>query len=82
MVPGFLRDSTMTDLLQHAFEKAGELTPSEQNALASWLLAEMESEKRWDELFSCSTEQLGKMADEALAEHRAGRTEPLDPDKI
>ena len=61
----------MTDLLQQAFEKAKRLSPGEQDALGSLLLAELESENRWDELFRASTDQLGKLADEALAEHRA-----------
>jgi hypothetical protein len=77
-----LWNEKMTGLLQQAFEKAGQLSPDEQNALASLLLAELESENRWDELFRASGDQLEKLADEALAEHRAGKTEPLDPDKL
>jgi hypothetical protein len=38
------------------------------------------SERRWDDSFAASTDVLAQLADEALAEHRAGRTEPLDPD--
>lgn len=58
----------MTDLLQQVFDRMSELPTTEQNALASWLLEELESEKRWDRLFSTSSDALGKMADEALAE--------------
>ena len=72
----------MTGLLQQAFEKAEQLSPDQQNALASLLLAELESENRWNEIFGASTDELGKLADEAIAEHRAGKTEPLDPDKL
>jgi hypothetical protein len=28
------------------------------------------------------TDVLARLADEAVAEHRAGRTEPLDPDAL
>jgi hypothetical protein len=40
------------------------------------------SERRWDDLFARSPELLEKLADEALAEHRARLTEELDPDKL
>jgi hypothetical protein len=40
------------------------------------------SERRWDDLFARSPELLEKLADEAIAEHQAGLTEELDPDKL
>ena len=43
---------------------------------------ELASERRWEELFSGSHDLLAELADHALAEHRAGRTEKLDPDKL
>ena len=46
------------------------------------MLAEFESEKRWDKLFADSQEVLSKLAAEALAEHRRGQTQDLDPDQI
>ena len=46
------------------------------------MLAELESERRWDELFGRSHDLLERMAAEALAEHRAGLTVELDPDKL
>ena len=39
---------------------------------------EAASERRWDELLDRSTDTLAKLAKEALAEDRAGRTRPLD----
>ncbi len=72
----------MTDLLQKAFEKATELSADQQNALANWLLTELESERHWDALFQNSGDLLEKLAEEALAEHRAGKTKPLDPDRL
>ena len=68
----------MTNLLQQAFDKASRLSQSEQDALATWLLGELESEKKWDELFAKSEDLLEKLGEEALAEHRAGKTKPLD----
>ena len=46
------------------------------------LLAEIESERRWDDLLSRPSAVLERMADEALREHAAGLTTPLDPDKL
>jgi hypothetical protein len=71
----------MTELLQRAFNEASKLPDQEQDAVASWLLAEIESERRWDEAFSSSQQLLSELAEEALAEHRAGQTQDLDPDK-
>jgi hypothetical protein len=58
----------MTDILQRAFEKASELPEHEQNAFGALFLAELESERRWDELFARSLELLEKLAAEAISE--------------
>jgi len=42
--------------------------------------ATQESERRWDELFARSPEVLERLAAEAMAEHDAGLTLPLDPE--
>ena len=42
----------MTELLQQAFSKASELPDSQQDEFARFLLAELDSERRWDEMFS------------------------------
>ncbi|MEA2693103.1 MAG: hypothetical protein QOJ16_2490 [Acidobacteriota bacterium] len=72
----------MTRRLNQAFAEAAQLPEPEQDALADWLLAELESERRWDEAFSKSTDALDRLAEEALAEHRAGRTQDLDPENL
>jgi hypothetical protein len=64
---------------EKAFAEAAKLPPEEQDALAQRIRAELESEHRWDEAFASSLDTLSKLVDGALAEHRAGRTEPLDP---
>jgi hypothetical protein len=68
----------MTHLLEKAVAKVSALPDSEQDALASVLLNELESEQRWDQLFASSQDLLGLMAREALEEYRAGETAPLD----
>jgi len=72
----------MTKFLEKAFDEAAKLPDEEQDALAQAVLAELASERRWDELFAGSTDMLSELAEEALAEHRAGRTKPLDPDRL
>ena len=68
----------MTDLLKKAFDAVSALSPERQNALAKLILAEIEDEKRWDEAFAGSQDKLAAMAKEAIAEHKAGRTRPMD----
>lgn len=68
----------MTDLLKKAFDAVSALPPERQNALAKLILAEIEDEKRWDEAFAGSQDKLAAMANEAIAEHKAGRTRPMD----
>ncbi len=67
----------MTKLLEMAFEAAAKLPPEQQDALAAALLRELESEQRWNELFSASADVLASLAEEALKEDRAGYTKPL-----
>ena len=68
----------MTKLLEKAFEKASALPAQEQDAIADWLLAELESQGRWAKLFSGSQDALHNLATEALDEHRRGETRDLD----
>jgi hypothetical protein len=72
----------MSEILQKAFDKASQLSPDEQDAFGKWMLEELDSEERWQELFARSQGLLERLADEALAEHRARKTLPLDPDAI
>ena len=72
----------MTRLLEQALAKIRTLPDAEQDAIAQIVLDEIESERRWDELFAKSPQKLGKLADKAWAEHEAGRSEPLDPDQL
>jgi len=72
----------MTELLQKVIDEVSQLPPAEQDSFAAWMLVELRSEQRWNELFARSPDMLAKMAEEALAEHRAGKTLPLDPDTL
>jgi hypothetical protein len=60
----------MTELLTKALAKVAKLPDAAQDHIAALILAELESERRWDELFAKSEDLLTKMAEEALAEFR------------
>jgi hypothetical protein len=68
----------MTTLLKKAFDAASILPPERQDALAKLVLAEIEDEKRWDEAWAKSQDKLADMAAEAIAEHKAGKTRPME----
>ena len=72
----------MTTLLQEAFAKAAELPPAEQDVLAARLLAELAEEDDFDRALAASSDKLAGLAREALAEHRAGHTQELNPDAL
>lgn len=61
-----------------AIEEINKLPEPEQEALAAWILEELASEHKWTKSFAASQDLLAQMADEALAEHREGKTLPLD----
>lgn len=69
----------MSTLLEQAFAQAAKLPEAEQELLASRLLAELADEDEFDRAILGSADKLSKLAAEALAEHRAGLTEELDP---
>ena len=72
----------MVGLLQRAIAEVSKLPQSEQEAIGAWLLAEMESGRRWGQLFGQSSNALERIADEALEQHERGLTTPLDPDQL
>jgi hypothetical protein len=72
----------MGSLLEKVIEETAKLPEQEQEAFAGFMLAELQSERRWDELFARSQDMLKRMAEEARQEYRSGRTESLDPDKL
>lgn len=72
----------MTKLAAEIWEKLQELADAEQDRLARIILDDIESDRRWDELFAKSQDMLAEMAAEAKADFEAGRTEPLIPDEL
>jgi hypothetical protein len=72
----------MTKALKKAFEAASRLPDADQDELAAAILEELEADERWEAAFARSQDALERLANEALEEYRAGRTEPLDPDAL
>ncbi len=72
----------MTQLLQEAFEKVAKLSLEEQDAIAQWILAELASERKWDEDFASSADLLDRLASEAIDDYAQGRTTPIRPNKL
>jgi hypothetical protein len=74
----------MSQLMEQAFLKARQLPEQDQEAIASIILQEIESETRWEGLFARpeSADLLSRMADEAIVETRAGRARKLDVNEL
>ncbi len=68
----------MTKLLERAFKEASRLPEVEQNALAKWVMEELEAEGKWQEAFAGSEDILDRLADEAISAHKKGKTRPLN----
>ena len=71
----------MTKALEEVIREVSKLSEEEQDALAEAIRAELLSDEEWEESFAASQDVLERLAEEALAEHRAGRTKPLSPKK-
>ena len=72
----------MTILLEKAFKEAAKLPKKEQDALASWIIEELNAERKWEALFDTSQDELSKLAKEARSEYDHKRTDPLDPNAL
>ncbi|MDL1973649.1 MAG: hypothetical protein LWX55_02430 [Deltaproteobacteria bacterium] len=72
----------MTIMLERAFSEASKLPEIEQNAMARWVLDEIESERKWSKLFAESENILAQLALEALEEEDKGKTTELDVEKL
>lgn len=72
----------MTELLERAIAKVKMLSEHEQDTFAALILEEIEDEARRQKAFANSQDALARLAAEALAEDRAGKTQPLDIDAL
>lgn len=72
----------MTRLLETAFERASRLPGGLQDELAAQLLEDIEGELKWAETLAGSQDELERLADQALADYRAGRTRAAGFDEL
>jgi hypothetical protein len=72
----------MTKALEDVFKEAENLPEAEQEQLAAAIRAELEADANWEDRLAAAPKALEALADEALAEHRSGRSHPLDPDLL
>ncbi len=63
----------MTQLLEKAVAEIEKLSATEQDAIAAVILDEITDERRWDEAFGQSQDQLSSLAEKARSDIRAGR---------
>lgn len=82
LMRGFLPADTLSPPWGDLLVRAKMLPQADQRALAERFTAEISDEHNWQRSFAASRVRLGELADEALAEYRAGRTQVLDPDKL
>lgn len=68
----------MTKALKRAFDAASRLPERDQDALAAAIVEELAADEKWEAALAANPGALEGLANEALAEHRAGRTKPLD----
>jgi len=72
----------MTKLLERAFKRASHLPEVEQNALARWLIDELEAERAWDARFAESEDVLESLANEAIEIRKKGKAKSLDLSRL
>jgi hypothetical protein len=72
----------MTERLEQVIARLKTLPTDKQDAIATLILEELEEDQRWDDAFARSPDLLAKLAAEAMAEYRAGKTQELDPETL
>jgi hypothetical protein len=72
----------MTQLLEKALAEVQKLTDPDQDTIAAMILDELADERRWDQAFARSQEQLGRLADRVRQDIRAGRVRNVGIDEL
>ena len=65
----------MTASMERAWAEMSTLPEREQDTVAQIILDTIRNEQTWDQQFAASHDVLDHLADRALADHKAGRTE-------
>ena len=72
----------MTRLMEKAVEALRSLPEEQQDAVAGFVLSEIEADHRWAATSLQHADKLRKLANKAPADFQAGRTSVLDPEKL
>lgn len=75
-------NSSMTRLMEKALQALRSLPEEQQDAVAGFVLSEIEADRQWAQTSLQHADNLRKLADEAAGDLRAGRTSELDPEKL
>jgi hypothetical protein len=73
---------SMTTLLEKAVSELEQLPESEQDSMASMILAELEDDERWETSFSKSPSKLAELAARAKAQVAAGQCRAVGFDEL
>lgn len=72
----------MTQLLEQAIGAVRKLTAPEQDAIATLILEELADDRRWDEAFARSQDQLAALAAKVRRDVAAGRVREAGIDEL
>jgi hypothetical protein len=72
----------MTRLMEKAVEALRSLPEEQQDAVAGFVLSEIEEDRRWATTSLKYADNLRKLADEAKEDFQAGRSSVLDPENL
>jgi regulator of sirC expression with transglutaminase-like and TPR domain len=72
----------MTQLLDQALAELRSLSEAEQDAIAAVILAEIDDEKRWDESFARSQDQLARLAQRVRKDIASGKAHDQGIDEL
>ena len=72
----------MTRLLDKVLAAVQKLPEPDQDAIAAIILDELADERRWDDAFAASQEQLGRLADRVRQDVSAGKVRNLGIDEL
>ncbi len=72
----------MTQLLEKVLAELQKLPDSEQDAIAAIILDELADERRWDQAFAASQDQLQRLAEPARQDIAAGKVRDVGIDEL
>ena len=72
----------MTTLLEQAISEIQKLSKAEQDAIAALILEEISDERKWDEAFARSQDQLARIAAKVREDIQTGRVKDTDIDEL